>query len=97
MTGGGANHHLSADDVSCDLIVGLRICAAQHKYASDLEVPQVRLLVAPLAMEERMRRYRKAPPGKRYVFRPYRTDPRTGKVLWAREYGLKAWPILVDK
>jgi hypothetical protein len=36
------------------------------------------------------------PPGKRLVFRPYRTDPRTGKVLWAAQFGLRAWPILVD-
>ncbi|HYF36005.1 MAG TPA: hypothetical protein VD994_11995 [Prosthecobacter sp.] len=36
------------------------------------------------------------PPGKRYVFRPWRVDPKTKKVMWAKHYGLKAWPILVD-
>ena len=43
-----------------------------------------------------MKRKLVAPPGKRYVFRPYRKDPVTGKVLWASQFGLKAWPILVD-
>ena len=37
------------------------------------------------------------PPGYRYVFRPWRTDPRTGRVLYAANYGLKAWPILVSE
>jgi hypothetical protein len=37
-----------------------------------------------------------APPGKRYVYRPWRRCPNTKRVLWARHYGLKAWPILVD-
>lgn len=27
------------------------------------------------------------------VFRAWRKDPRTGKILYARNYGLKAWPI----
>jgi hypothetical protein len=35
-------------------------------------------------------------PGKKLIFRPWRTDPATGKRLWARQYGLKAWPIWVD-
>ena len=35
------------------------------------------------------------PSGKRLIFRPYRTLP-NGKVLWARNYGLRAWPIWVD-
>lgn len=43
-----------------------------------------------------MKRELVAPPGKRYVFRPYKDDPRTGQRLWARQYGIKAWPILVD-
>ena len=34
-------------------------------------------------------------PGFKYVFRPWRTDPRTGKRLYARNYGFKAWPIVV--
>lgn len=36
-----------------------------------------------------------APPGYRYIFRPWRKDPKTGKTLYASSYGLKAWPILV--
>ncbi|WP_210214545.1 hypothetical protein, partial [Sinorhizobium meliloti] len=35
------------------------------------------------------------PPGYKYIFRPWRKCARTGKVLWARTFGLKAWPILV--
>lgn len=30
------------------------------------------------------------------IFRPWRRDPRTGEILWAKDYGLKAWPIPVD-
>lgn len=37
-----------------------------------------------------------ARPKKKVIFRRYRRDPRTGKVLDARHYGLKAWPIEVD-
>lgn len=37
------------------------------------------------------------PPGYRLVFRTTRVDPRTGRVLHARAYGLKAWPILVPE
>ena len=29
----------------------------------------------------------------RLIFRRYRRCPKTGKVLDARHYGLKAWPI----
>jgi hypothetical protein len=36
-----------------------------------------------------------APPGYRYVFRPWRRCPITGQKLWARSYGKRAWPILV--
>ncbi len=28
-----------------------------------------------------------------YIFRPWRKDPRNGKILWARNYGLRAWKI----
>jgi hypothetical protein len=35
------------------------------------------------------------PPGYRYIFRPWRTDPRSGRILYARNHGLRAWPILV--
>jgi hypothetical protein len=31
----------------------------------------------------------------RVIFRRYRRDPRTGKLLDARKYGLRAWPIRI--
>lgn len=31
------------------------------------------------------------------VFRPYRKDPRTQQILWAKNYGLRAWFIPVDE
>lgn len=31
------------------------------------------------------------------IFRASRKDPRTGKILYARTYGLKAWPITICK
>lgn len=31
------------------------------------------------------------------IFRRFRQDPRTGRVLDARKYGLKAWPIRIPK
>lgn len=37
-----------------------------------------------------------APPGKRYIFRPWKTDPKTGERIHASRYGKRAWPILVD-
>ena len=30
------------------------------------------------------------------IFRPYKTNPKTGEVMWAKDYGLRAWPIPVD-
>lgn len=36
-----------------------------------------------------------APPGYRYIFRPRRKCPNTGRILYASAYGMKAWPILV--
>lgn len=36
-----------------------------------------------------------APEGYEYIFRPWKTCPHTKKILWAKNYGLKAWPILV--
>lgn len=35
------------------------------------------------------------PPGYKVIFRPWRKCPKTGKMLYARAYGIKAWPILV--
>jgi hypothetical protein len=37
-----------------------------------------------------------ARPKKKVIFRRYRRDPRTGVLLDAWRYGLKAWPIPVD-
>jgi hypothetical protein len=37
-----------------------------------------------------------ARPGKRLIFRPYVTDPVTGKRRYAKWYGLRAFPIWVD-
>lgn len=37
-----------------------------------------------------------APPGKRYIYRPWRKCPHTNKLLYAKAYGIRAWPILVD-
>lgn len=28
-----------------------------------------------------------------YVFRTWRKHPKTGEVLWAKDYGLRAWRI----
>jgi hypothetical protein len=35
-----------------------------------------------------------AGPGQRVIFRPWREV--NGVRLWARDYGLRAWPIVVD-
>ena len=37
-----------------------------------------------------------APSGVRFVFRPWRRCPHTGRKLWAKQYGLKAWRIPVE-
>jgi hypothetical protein len=28
-----------------------------------------------------------------YIYRPWRKDPVSGKILWAKDYGLRAWRI----
>ena len=33
----------------------------------------------------------------RYVFRPWRRCPSTGRKIWARQYGFKAWRIPVQE
>ncbi|MDD4592032.1 MAG: hypothetical protein PHG06_16660 [Parabacteroides sp.] len=33
---------------------------------------------------------------KRVIFRAWRIDPKTGEKLWAKDFGFKAWPILVN-
>lgn len=33
--------------------------------------------------------------GRKLIFRPWRRMP-DGSILWARNYGLKAWPIWVS-
>ncbi len=30
-----------------------------------------------------------------YIYRPYRRNPKTGAIMWARDYGRKAWKIPV--
>ncbi len=42
-------------------------------------------------------RHTPPPPGFRYVFRPWRTCPKTGTRLYARAFGLRAWPILIPE
>jgi len=32
-----------------------------------------------------------------YIFRAWRRNPKTGEILWARKYGLRAWRIPVYK
>lgn len=33
-----------------------------------------------------------------YIYRPYRRNPKTGAIMWARDYGRKAWKIpVLDK
>jgi hypothetical protein len=36
------------------------------------------------------------PPGTRFVFRPWRRCPNTGRKIWAKNYGFKAWRIPVE-
>jgi len=38
-----------------------------------------------------------SPPAYRLVFRPWRTCPRTGRRLYAKMFGLRAWPILIPE
>lgn len=38
----------------------------------------------------------KVPDGAKLVFRATRVCPKTGKTLHAKNYGLKAWPILIQ-
>lgn len=35
------------------------------------------------------------PKGMKLIFRPYRKDPKSGQIQYAKNHGLKAWPILV--
>jgi hypothetical protein len=37
------------------------------------------------------------PKGYHLIFRPWRKDPQSGRILYAAAYGLKAWPILVQE
>lgn len=43
------------------------------------------------------KRHMPPPPGYRYIFRPWRTCPKTGERLYAKAFGLRAWPILVPE
>jgi hypothetical protein len=49
----------------------------------------------PSTSEKHQHRGERAGQSGHFEFRPYRVDPRTGKTLWAKHYGLKAWPIWV--
>lgn len=35
------------------------------------------------------------PDGYQLVFRPWRTDPKTGERIYASRYGLRAFPIVI--
>lgn len=37
------------------------------------------------------------PPGYRYIYRAWRRDPATGALIFAKAFGLKAWPILIPE
>lgn len=39
--------------------------------------------------------YPPAPPGYRYIFRPWKKCPHTGRVLWANAHGKRAWMMMV--
>jgi len=41
-----------------------------------------------------MAKRHEVPPGYRLIFRPY-IRLKDGTILWARQYGYRAWPILV--
>lgn len=43
------------------------------------------------------KRHTPPPSGFRYVFRPWRTCPQTGMRLYAKAFGLRAWPILIPE
>lgn len=30
------------------------------------------------------------------IFRPWKINPKTGEKMWAKHYGLKAWPIPIS-
>jgi len=32
-----------------------------------------------------------------YIFRAWRRHPQTGEILWAKDYGLRAWRIPIYK
>lgn len=32
----------------------------------------------------------------KFIYRPYRKDPSTGKLIWAKNYGYKAWRIPIS-
>ena len=41
-----------------------------------------------------MGKLHEVPPGRRLIFRPF-IHLKDGTILWAKQYGLKAWPIVV--
>jgi len=34
--------------------------------------------------------------GKRVIFRAWYINPKSGEKIWAKDYGLRAWRIVVD-
>ena len=40
--------------------------------------------------------YDPPPPGKKLIFRASYVDPKTGQRVYAKQFGKKAFPILVD-
>jgi hypothetical protein len=34
---------------------------------------------------------------KKLIFRPWRKNPKTGEIEYARDYGYKAWPIWIEE
>lgn len=43
------------------------------------------------------RRRMPVPPGKKLIFRTWRRCEKTGQILHASAFGLRAWPILIDE
>lgn len=37
------------------------------------------------------------PPGYKLIFRPYFRCSKTGKIIWAKNYGIRAFPIVVKR
>ena len=42
-------------------------------------------------------KYPPPPPGKKRIFRPWVTDPKTGERIYASQYGKRAFVIYIDE